>query len=48
LPFDPVTLIATVPYLLVAHPSVPAKSVKELIALAKARAGRQILLNRQR
>ena len=43
LPFDPqkdlaaVTLIATAPYMLVVHPSVPAKSVRELIALAKAR-----------
>jgi tripartite-type tricarboxylate transporter receptor subunit TctC len=37
--FEPITLIATVPYLLVAHPSVPAKSVKELIALARARPG---------
>jgi tripartite-type tricarboxylate transporter receptor subunit TctC len=35
----PVTFIATSPLVLVTHPSVPAKSVKELIALAKARAG---------
>jgi tripartite-type tricarboxylate transporter receptor subunit TctC len=33
--FSEVTLTATVPNLLVVHPSVPAKSVKELIALAK-------------
>jgi tripartite-type tricarboxylate transporter receptor subunit TctC len=32
-------LVSGVPYLLVVHPSVPAKSVKELIALAKARPG---------
>jgi len=45
LPYDPVrdyapiTLLATGPYLLVVHPSLPAKSVKELIALARARPG---------
>jgi tripartite-type tricarboxylate transporter receptor subunit TctC len=42
-PFDPVrdfagvSLIATLPQALVVHPSVPAKSVKELVALARAR-----------
>ena len=41
LPFDtqkltPVTMIATAPQLLVAHPSAPFKSLKELIAYAKA------------
>lgn len=35
-----VTLIAGVPHMLVVHPSVPAKDVKELIALAKARPGK--------
>src|SRR5688572_18350600 len=35
--FAPITLLATGPYLLVVHPSLPAKSVKELIALARAR-----------
>lgn len=35
--FAPVTLFATSPLLLVAHPSLPVKSVKDLIALAKAR-----------
>ncbi len=46
LPFDPVkdftplTCVATSPSILVAHPSVPAKDVKELIALAKARPGK--------
>jgi tripartite-type tricarboxylate transporter receptor subunit TctC len=34
--FAPVTLLATATILLAAHPSVPAKNVKELIALAKA------------
>lgn len=36
---DAVTLIAGVPHLLVVHPSLPAKTVKELVALAKARPG---------
>jgi tripartite-type tricarboxylate transporter receptor subunit TctC len=45
LPFDPVrdftplTCVATSPSMLVAHPSVPAKDVRELIALAKAKPG---------
>jgi tripartite-type tricarboxylate transporter receptor subunit TctC len=37
--FAPVTMLAWTPYLLVAHPSVPAKSIAELIALAKAKPG---------
>ena len=37
--FAPVTMFTSGPGLLVVHPSVPAKSVKELIALAKARPG---------
>jgi tripartite-type tricarboxylate transporter receptor subunit TctC len=37
--FAPVSLIVTVPTLLVVHPSVPVRSVKELIAYAKARPG---------
>jgi len=37
--FAPVTLLTSAPLVLVAHPSLPAKSVKELIALAKARPG---------
>lgn len=45
LPFDsekdlaPVSLVALVPMVLAVHPSVPARSVKELIALAKANPG---------
>jgi len=45
LPFDPVkdftplTCVATSPSILVAHPSVPAKDVRELIALARAKPG---------
>jgi len=37
--FAPVTLALTSPSILVAHPSLPVKSVKELLALAKARPG---------
>jgi len=45
LPFDfardfaPVALTTAAPNVLVVHPSVPAKSVKELVALAKGRPG---------
>jgi len=35
--FDPISLLALAPNVLVVHPSVPAKNVKELIALAKAK-----------
>ncbi len=35
----PVSWVSSVPLVLVVHPSVPAKSVKELVALAKARKG---------
>ncbi len=37
--FVPVTMAATIPVVLVVHPSLPVKSVKELIALAKAHPG---------
>ena len=46
LPYDtekdltPVTLVASAPLLLVIHPSIPAKSVKELIAHIKANPGK--------
>lgn len=36
----PVTLVTIGPYVLVVHPSVPAKSVRELLALARARPGK--------
>lgn len=45
LPFDPVkdfapvTLVASTPNLLVVHPSLPVRSVKDLVALAKAKPG---------
>jgi len=38
--FAPVSLAASAPYVLLVHPAVPAKSVKELVALAKARPGK--------
>jgi tripartite-type tricarboxylate transporter receptor subunit TctC len=37
--FIPVSLVASVPSVLVVHPSMPVKSVKDLIALAKAKPG---------
>jgi tripartite-type tricarboxylate transporter receptor subunit TctC len=35
--FAPVSLLASTPNIVVVHPSIPAKSVKELVALAKSR-----------
>ena len=47
--FVPVTLIGKATILLVVNPSVPAQSVRELIALAKAKPGRaDVRLERQR
>ena len=46
LPYDPIkdiapiTILATSPSLLIVHPSLPVKSVKELIAFAKTNPGR--------
>lgn len=37
--FSPISLLASQPFVLVLHPSVPAKTVPELIALAKAKPG---------
>jgi len=37
--FIPIVRLTTQPYILIVNPSVPAKSVKELIALAKSRPG---------
>jgi tripartite-type tricarboxylate transporter receptor subunit TctC len=45
LPFDPIrdfapiTRLAALPHILVVHPTLPVKNVKELIALAKAKPG---------
>ncbi len=38
--FAPITLLVTLPNALVAHPTLPAKNVKELIALAKSKPGK--------
>jgi tripartite-type tricarboxylate transporter receptor subunit TctC len=35
--FEPVSLVATAPLLVVVHPSLPVRSIKQLIVLAKAR-----------
>ena len=37
--FAPVSMLVAFPFLLLVHPSLPAKSVKEFIALAKAKPG---------
>jgi tripartite-type tricarboxylate transporter receptor subunit TctC len=37
--FEPIGLMASAPFVLVVHPSLPVKTVKELIALAKAKPG---------
>ena len=37
--FAPITLVGQTPFILVVHPSLPAKNVQELIALAKAKPG---------
>jgi tripartite-type tricarboxylate transporter receptor subunit TctC len=36
---QPISLFAKIPFLLLVHPSVPARNVKELIALARAKPG---------
>ena len=38
--FEPVSMLATQPYLLVTHPSLPAHTVRQLIALVKSRPGK--------
>jgi len=38
--FAPVVMLATVPSMVAVHPSVPAKNLRELVALAKSRPGR--------
>ena len=37
--FAPIVLIASAPFVVATHPAVPAKSVKELVALAKSKPG---------
>ena len=38
--FEPITLVASTPYLLVVNPAVKANSLKEFVALAKAQPGK--------
>jgi tripartite-type tricarboxylate transporter receptor subunit TctC len=38
--FEPITLVASTPYLLVLHPGVKAKSLKEFVALVKSQPGK--------
>lgn len=40
--FTPIAVVATTPLMLLVHPSLPVKSLKELIALAKSRPGQII------
>ena len=37
--FTPIILVASAPFIVALHPAVPASSIKELIALAKAKPG---------
>jgi tripartite-type tricarboxylate transporter receptor subunit TctC len=37
--FEPITLVSQQPFIAVVHPSLPVKSIKQLVALAKARPG---------
>ena len=41
--FAPVSLVATTPFVLVVHPSVPVKTVREFVALAKSRPGKMTM-----
>jgi tripartite-type tricarboxylate transporter receptor subunit TctC len=38
--FEPVALLTSIPEVLLVHEAVPAMSIKELIAIAKARPGK--------
>ena len=38
--FAPITMLASIPFVLVGHPSVPADNLQQLIALAKAQPGK--------
>jgi tripartite-type tricarboxylate transporter receptor subunit TctC len=37
--FEPISLVTAAPYVLLVHPSVPARNLKELIALARSKPG---------
>ena len=38
--FQPITMLAAIPFVLVGHPSVPAENIQQLIAYAKSQAGK--------
>ena len=38
--FSPITMLASIPFVLVGHPSVPADNMQQLIALAKSQPGK--------
>ena len=38
--FQPITMLAAIPFVLVGHPSVPADNIQQLIAYAKSQAGK--------
>ncbi len=42
----PIVLATTIPLIIVVHPSVPVRSVRELIALAKAQPGQRLTMVR--
>jgi tripartite-type tricarboxylate transporter receptor subunit TctC len=37
--FSPISLVATTPFMMIVHPSLPVKSVRDLVALAKSKPG---------
>lgn len=41
--FAPISVLMVAPFVLAVHPSVPAKTVREMIALAKAKPGRLVI-----
>jgi len=43
--FTPVVALTSVPFVLVIHPSVPAKTLKEFVAIEKSRPGKMTLAN---
>ena len=40
--FAPITLIASVPNIFISHPSVPAKTIRDIVTLAKAQPGKVV------
>ncbi len=40
--FAPITLIASVPNIFISHPSVPARTMKDIVALARAQPGKVV------